>query len=337
MRKNWWLVVPVLAIHATLRFPTRLTHLYLRPSARVLRRSFGSPLVPHVLPHSRDTNRRTKDGGEWRVEVRDKTCGESGGTRIVGLTPSFFRRLSVSRLLTSSSSPAPLVTLLRYVPRYEGDEIGWRESDKTRPVAHHLFPLCSSGLVAHSRLLSSVHPSLPRVTHSAAPHSFHSSVREMNGVRRTVTTRRRNEWRNEERNLWSEPHHLHRSAYISLTSLCSFRPFVYLIPPPFRLVTLASRSERMRAEGTEWVSDVWWGLRGGTWDWRTRTFPRAPYPASIIHSLSFIPVPTSFRYVVPPSLHFVRRVWAEWMSDVRSEWTRGIIDEHQKHQILIKI
>ena len=29
-----------------------------------------------------------------------------------------------------------------------------------------------------------LHPSLPRVTHSAAPHSLHSSVREMNGVRR---------------------------------------------------------------------------------------------------------------------------------------------------------
>lgn len=34
------------------------------PPSYVSCRSFGSPLVPHVLPHSRDTNRRTKDGGE---------------------------------------------------------------------------------------------------------------------------------------------------------------------------------------------------------------------------------------------------------------------------------
>lgn len=82
------------------------------------------------------------------------------------LVPSSYSRVSMWRELEE-------INRVTWDPRNERRE---RRRDECGAVG--LFPFPS-----HS------HPSLPRVTHSAAPHSLHSSVREMNGVRRTVTTR----------------------------------------------------------------------------------------------------------------------------------------------------
>ena len=86
------------------------------------------------------------------------------------LVPSSYSRVSMWRELEE-------INRVTWDPRNERRE---RRRDECGAVG--LFPFPS-----HS------HPSLPRVTHSAAPHSLHSSVREMNGVRRTVTSRTRGE------------------------------------------------------------------------------------------------------------------------------------------------
>ena len=82
------------------------------------------------------------------------------------LVPSSYSRVSMWRELEE-------INRVTWDPRNERRE---RRRDECGAVGLFTFP-------SHS------HPSLPRVTHSAAPHSLHSSVREMNGVRRTVTTR----------------------------------------------------------------------------------------------------------------------------------------------------
>ena len=88
------------------------------------------------------------------------------------LVPSSYSRVSMWRELEE-------INRVTWDPRNERRE---RRRDECGAVGLFTFP-------SHS------HPSLPRVTHSAAPHSLHSSVREMNGY-----TRRYGRWTE-----WDEP------------------------------------------------------------------------------------------------------------------------------------
>ena len=84
----------------------------------------------------------------------------------------------------------------------------------------------------------------------------------------------------------------------------------------------------------------------GEWRWRVKEWRERDEPREVemigffvVMSVPFIysrltlgSYPSPLRSVTsfPPPLHFVRRVWAEWMSDVRSEWTRGITGEQRQ-------
>ena len=131
------------------------------------------PVVPfgHLPPAARWERRWCeRHGKEMGTRRKRPTFPRSH------LVPSSYSRVSMWRELEE-------INRVTWDPRNERRE---RRRDECGAVG--LFPFPS-----HS------HPSLPRVTHSAAPHSLHSSVREMNGVRRTVTTIR-TEWETEGKN-----------------------------------------------------------------------------------------------------------------------------------------
>ena len=132
------------------------------PPSRSLRCRSLAPFVSRTGPFGTRWERRwcERHGKEMGTRRKRPTFPRSH------LVPSSYSRVSMWRELEE-------INRVTWDPRNERRE---RRRDECGAVG--LFPFPS-----HS------HPSLPRVTHSAAPHSLHSSVREMNGVRRTVTTR----------------------------------------------------------------------------------------------------------------------------------------------------
>lgn len=166
-------------------------------------------LPPYHPPAPRDTTREENGMSVTRSEPKWATSEASGSITFQPYRPSSFPLLipfpsrpvrgaegrSPGRTTMGTRRKRPTFPRSHLVPSSYSRVSMWRELEEINRVTwdprneRRERRRDECGAVGLFTFPSHSHPSLPRVTHSAAPHSLHSSVREMNGVRRTVTTR----------------------------------------------------------------------------------------------------------------------------------------------------